>query len=123
MTSFLDFNKDPANDIDNKPQQYHDFGGKGVRVQVYWAADIWRDVSLWNNSWVLLKGADEILRKYTLALDMLPLQTEPAPPANSTGPRVNSSRGKGKRRAGPPRSRPKPRPSRSRNKALRRAAF
>ncbi|QEN86769.1 hypothetical protein FZC33_10715 [Labrys sp. KNU-23] len=78
MTSFLDFNKDPANDIDNKPQQYHNFGGKGVRVQVYWAADIWRDASLWNNSWALLKGADEILRKYTLALDMLPLQTEPA---------------------------------------------
>ena len=78
MTSFLDFNKDPANDIDNKPQQYHNFGGKGVRVQVYWAADIWRDVSLWNNSWALLKGADEILRKYTLSLDMLPLQTEPA---------------------------------------------
>lgn len=78
MTDFLNFNKDPANDIDTAPEQYHRFGGKAVRVQVYWTQDVWRSASSWLNSWSLLKAADAVLRKYTLSLDMQPVGPGPA---------------------------------------------
>src|SRR5437764_14944153 len=70
-TPFLHFTKDPAEDITNARQFYHDFNGKSVRIKAYWAAPIWLNFQLWSNCMVLIRRAAAVLSKYTLALDMI----------------------------------------------------
>ncbi len=71
-TSFLDFNRDPAEDITNTAQHYHNFSNAALRIRCYWTLPVLRDSALLASSFAAIRKADEILRKYTLSLDVKP---------------------------------------------------
>jgi hypothetical protein len=71
-TSFLDFNRNAEEDITNTPGHYHNFNGASLRIRCYWTKPVLRDSGLLASSFNTIRTADEILRKYTLKLDLLP---------------------------------------------------
>src|SRR5215208_3033828 len=72
MTDSLNFTQDPSRDITNFPEDYHDFKGAAVRITVYWTVDCLADGESLDNWLIMLRHADELLKKYTLSLDVIP---------------------------------------------------
>jgi hypothetical protein len=51
---------------------YHNFKGAALRIKVYWTSGCLQQKDSWNNSLILIRRTGELLRKYTLSLDVSP---------------------------------------------------
>jgi hypothetical protein len=58
------------------------YGGRGVRIQVYWTKPVWSRPEVYWQSWEQIRVANRMLREETLSLDVQPalIEVPPIPP-------------------------------------------
>jgi hypothetical protein len=74
VTDYLNFTTDFHRDITINPGEYHKFSGKSLRIQCYWASEIWNDYTSYMRSSAHIESAAQVLRKYTLDIDVKPFR-------------------------------------------------
>jgi hypothetical protein len=93
MTDYLNFTTDFHRDIGTNPDDYHKFSGKALRIQCYWAFEIWNDYTSYMRSSAYIEGAAQVLKKYTLDIDVKPFRAPAEFAAAVKGKIVNPKKG------------------------------